>query len=130
MHNGYSSIFRDLSANVLAAIIYFVAAAFAFCSIWLGWIGAIIFVVAAFFFLADKNPFVRRAGFNVMLLNVLAVVAWLLFRLILHWKFFLVIDVLILAAIILFLIYSGLCATNGKKVGIPFLGKLIDSVCE
>ena len=65
-----------------------------------------------------------------MLLCVITIVSWLLFRLILPWKFFHVLNWIIDIFVTLFLVFGGLCALNGKSVSVPFADKFIDSVCK
>ena len=130
MHNGYSSIFRSFSANIFAAVICLVGAVFAFVCGFVGWIPVIPFVLACVIFLIEKNPFVRRAAFTVMLLSVTLIVSWLLFRLILPWTFFAVIHWIIVVAVTLLLVFCGLCAFNGKAPKLPLLCKLIDPLCK
>lgn len=130
MNHGYSSLFKDFNANVFAAIVFFCGALMTFLSGFWGWLSAIMFALCAVFFFIEKNPFVRRACFIVMLLNVLVIVSWLLFRLILPWKFFAVIYWIIVVGVFCYEVFSGLCATNGKSVKLPFLGDFVDSVCK
>lgn len=130
MNHGYSSIFRDFNANVFAAVIFFCGALFSLLSGFVGWLGALMFGLAVIVFFAEKNPFVKRACFVVMLLCVITIVSWLLFRLILPWKFFHVLNWIIDIFVTLFLVFGGLCALNGKSVSVPFADKFIDSVCK
>lgn len=130
MNNGDSTLIKGLKANVFAAILYFFGAAVSLLSGFGGWLGFILLVIAAALFFIEGNPFVRRACFTLLLLNVLTLVSWLLFRVILPWNFFKVINWIIDCAVTVFLIFSGLCALNGKKVDIPFLAGFIDSVCK
>ena len=130
MKNGFSSLFRDMTANLFAAIIFFCGAAFGFVSGFAGWLSAIMFLICAILFFIEKNPFVRRACFIVMLLDVAAIVCWLLFKVILPYKFFSVLNWIIDIVIMLYLVYAGLCALNGKKAEFPIGGKLVDSVCK
>ena len=130
MNHGYSSLFKDLTANLFAAIIFFAGALFGLFTGFVGWLAVIGFGIALVLFFLEQNPFVRRACFIVMILQIVALVSWLLFRLILPWKFFAVINWLIDIAIVLYLAFSGLCALNGKNVPLPFADKLIDSVVK
>lgn len=130
MKNGYSSLFRNMTANLLAAIIFFCGALVGFISGFAGWLSAIMFLLCVIFFFIEKNPFVKRACFIVMLLNVVAVVCWLLFVLLFRTKFFVVLNWIVDVIIMLYLVYAGLCALNGKKAEFPIGGKLVDSVCK
>ena len=130
MNHGYSSIFKSFNANLFAAVIFFCGALFCFLSGFVGWLGALMFGLAVIIFLIEKNPFVRRACFIVMLLCVVTIVSWLLFRIILPWKFFHVLNWIIDVVLVLYLVFGGLCALNGKAVFVPFLNKFVDSICK
>ncbi len=130
MNNGESTLIKGFGANLFAAVLFFAAGVISFLCGFTGWLGFIMLVIAALLFFIEGNSFVRRACFTIMLLCVLTLVSWLLFRVILPWGFFKVINWIIDAAVTLFLLFSGLCALNGKSVNIPYLANLIDSVCK
>lgn len=130
MKNGDSTLIKGLSANIFAAVLFFFGAVVSLLSGFSGWLGLIMLVVAAALFFIEGNGFVRRACFTILLLCVLTVVSWLLFRVILPWGFFKVINWIIHIAVTAFLTFSGLCALNGKHVDIPYLASFIDSVCK
>ncbi|MBR5948459.1 MAG: hypothetical protein IKZ82_07430 [Clostridia bacterium] len=130
MNNGESTLIKGLSANILAAILLFFGAAVSFLSGFSGWLGFILLALAAALFFIEGNGFIRRACVVILLLAALTVVSWLLFRVILPWGFFKVIHWIIGIAVTAFLVFSGLCALNGKHVDIPFLAGFIDSICK
>lgn len=130
MNNGDSTLIRGLRANHFAAILFFFGAAISFLCGFSGWLGFIMLALAAALFFIEGNGFVRRACFTMLLLYVLSLVSWLLFRVILPWGFFKVINWIIQIAVTVFLVFSGFCALNGKRVDIPYLAGFIDSVCK
>lgn len=130
MNNGRSTLIKSLGADIFAAILFFFAAALSFLSGFSCWFGFILLAIAAVLFFIERNVFVRRVCFTIILLAVLMLVSWLLFRCILHWAFFKVIHWIITVAVTLFLVFGGLCALNGKRVDIPFLAGFVDSVCK
>ena len=130
MNNGDSTLIKGLSANIFAAIILFFGAAVSLLSGFSGLLGFLLLALAAVLFFVEGNGFVRRACFTILLLCVLLIVSWLLFRVILPWGFFKVLNWIVRFAVTAFLVFSGLCALNGKHVDIPYLASFIDSVCK
>ena len=130
MNNGYSSLFKNLTANLFAAIVLLFGAVFCFISGFAGWISVRPFVIALILFFIEKNPYVRKASFIVALASCAAFFSWLLFVVILCWPFFNVLNWIIDILLMLVLIFLGLCAFNGKDLDLPLVGKFIDSVCN
>lgn len=130
MNNRNSTLFKGFSANAFAAILFFLGAAVSLLSGFAGWLGFILLAVAALLFVIERNVFIRRACFTILLLSVLTLASWLLFRKILPWGFFRALNWIVDVAVTLFLVFSGLCALNGKRVDIPFLAGFVDSVCK
>ena len=129
MNNGYSSLFRNLSANLYAALIFLVGAIFGFVSGFAGWIGVILLVISVVLFALEKNSFVRRAYAIVFIAMVVLFISWLLFVVILNFPFFHAINWIIDIIVLLFLVFCGLCAFNGKEAPAPFVGKFLDKLC-
>lgn len=130
MNNGESTLIKGFSANIFAAVLFFFGAVVSLLSGFAGWLGFIMLVIAAALFFVEGNAFIRRACFTLMLLYVLTLVSWLLFSVILRGAFFSALNWIIDIVVTLFLVFSGLCALNGKSVDIPFLANFIDYVCK
>lgn len=129
MDNGSSSLFRGFNANLYAMIIYFAGALLSFFGGFSGWFGFILLVIACILFFLEKNSFVRRAFVIVAAAAVIMLLSRLLFVVILDFTFFHVINWIIHIAVLIYLVFCGLCAINGKEAPVPFIGGLIDKIC-
>ncbi|MBR4435251.1 MAG: hypothetical protein IKS90_04055 [Clostridia bacterium] len=129
MDNGKSTLIKPLNANILAGIIFIVAAV---DCLWGGiyWASFIVPIIAAVvFFFLDKNPFVRRAlAISVIALVLLLVLRLILVNLIQFWLFTLLFWLVNIPAIV-YLVLSAVAAFNGKKCDLPVIGGFIDSFC-
>lgn len=129
MNNGTSSLLKGFSANIYAALVFFVGAILSFFNGFSGWLGTILLVIAFILFLLEKNTFVRRAFVIVAAAMLLMFISWLLFVVILDFPFFHTINWIIDIALLLYLVFCGLCAINGKEAPVPFINDFIEKLC-
>ncbi|MCH5279611.1 MAG: hypothetical protein J1E60_07475 [Christensenellaceae bacterium] len=145
MNNGKSRLISTLDANLVAMILFLCCAVFGFMNGFSGWISLMVLALAVVLFFLDSNSFVRRCAVQTAFFSIIALISTFIFRTILiSWLFlgafiiyipsliffFVLIDWIVRVIVVALAVISCVQAYNGYRFKVPFLGDLIDKVCD
>lgn len=135
MNNGKSRLIPALSANLLAAICFFMSLALGIFNSALYWLSPVMLLIALLLFLFESNSFVRKCLVQIFVYSLIAAISsivfgkWFASIKILAWLFKTV-DWLIRIIIGLFSFISGIQALSGKQFNPPVVTEITGIICS
>lgn len=135
MNNGKSRLIPSLDANVLSAILFFLAVASCLFNGFWGWLSPITFVLTLVLFFFDSNSFVRKCSVQMLFFYLITIASSLVFGMLLGiipvvGLVFRVIDWVIRSIVCIMALISGIQALGGNRYQVPFFSKYIDTACS
>lgn len=135
MNNGKSRLIPALSANLLAAMCFFVTLVLGIFNSTLYWFSPIMLLIALILFLFESNSFVRKCLVQVFVYSLIAALSsiifgrWFASLKLLGWLFK-IIDWLIRVIISVFALISGIRALDGKQFNPPIVSEITGIICS